>query len=112
MVITKINEIYQNAKGKMDNSSGKKTGMQKSSAIEPSEDCLSCRLIGSGGVAAIGVYIAYQTKKAYDHNSIHNFKFIKTKVVAGVATSTLAFVIAYMRYNDIILPWTRTEVDS
>lgn len=112
MVITKINEIYQNSKSKTDNSNGRKNGARKLSANDSSEDCLSCRLIGSGGVAAIGVYIAYQTKKAYDHNLINNQKFIKSKVIAGIAFTTLSFALAYMRFNDIYLPWTRNEVDS
>ena len=112
MVITKINEIYQTTREKMEHPNSRRNASKKTSNSEEAEDCFSCRLIGSIGVAAIGVYVAYQTKKAYDHNLIHNQRFMKSKVVAGITFTAVAFVLAYMRFNDVQLPWTRSGIDE
>lgn len=94
----------------MEHNKGQRDGHKgKSNERSSPDDCFSCRLIGSGGVAAIGVYVAYQTKKAYDHNLVHNRQWMKSKVVAGVTFASLSFTIAYMRYHNIFIPWISDE---
>ena len=100
MVIRRISEI---AKGDDTRTKGR--------TIDDDEDCLGCRLVGGGGLTALGIFIMYQAREYVKECQKTNIQPKKPRIVIG-SIAALSFVtLGAMRFSGTRLPWTEENDD-